>query len=144
MTGSGIAGGGRQPPSEAPCVAGVEPTTGVAPEPSGAERVFPLQGRCGGVRSNSLRLSVTNRWGRSLGSDVSWTFSVLVVNALEVDDAAVDVDDAAAAAVEVEDAAAAAAVGIEVEVEVDGERRSSSTAESMMAMTSAAVVGGGS
>ena len=36
------------------------------------------------------------------------TFLVLVVNALEVDDAAVDVDDAAAAAVEVE---------VEVEVE---------------------------
>jgi hypothetical protein len=54
-----------------------------------------------------------------LGSDVSWTFSVLVVNALEVDDAAVDVDDAAAAAVEVEDAAVGVdGPAVEVEVEV--------------------------
>ena len=53
-----------------------------------------------------------------LGSDVSWTSSVLVENALEVEDAAVEVDDAAAAvvldgaAVDVGDAA------LEVEVEV--------------------------
>ena len=144
-TGTDTVGGGQQPPSEAPGVTGVEPIrAGVAPEPSWTERVFPLQGRCGGVRSGSLRLTITDWWGRSLGSDVSLTFSVLVVNALEVDGAAVDVDDAAAAAVEVEDAAAAAAAEVEVEVEVDGERRSSSTTESMMAMTSAAVVGGGS
>jgi hypothetical protein len=98
-------------------VTGVEPATGVAPELSWAH------GRCGGLPSTLQGLSTTTVSGRDvlLGSDVSWTFSVLVVNALEVDGAAVDVDDAAAAAVEVDDAAAAAAAEVEVEVEVDGE-----------------------
>ena len=109
MTGSGAVCGGQWPPSEAPCIAGVEPTTGVAPGFSRA------QGRCGGVHSNSLRLPFTTGGDVLLGSDVSRTFLVLVVHALEDDDAAVEVDDAAAAAaaaaaaVEVDDAAAAAA-----------------------------------
>ena len=107
MTGSGAVCGGQWPPSEAPCIAGVEPTTGVAPGFSRA------QGRCGGVHSNSLRLPFTTGGDVLLGSDVSRTFLVLVVHALEDDDAAVEVDDAAAAAaaavvVEVDGAAAAA------------------------------------
>ena len=51
--------------------------------------------------------------GVQLDSDVSWTISVPVGNALEVVDAAVEVDDAAAAT-----AVGEAAVEVEVEVAV--------------------------
>ena len=56
-----------------------------------------------------------------LDSDVSWTILVPVGNALEVVDAAVEVDDAAAAAAAVGEAAVGvdgAAVEVEVEVAV--------------------------
>ena len=56
--------------------------------------------------------------GVQLDSDVSWTISVPVGNALEVVDAAVEVDDAAAAAAVGEAAVGVDGAAVEVEVEV--------------------------
>ena len=56
--------------------------------------------------------------GVQLDSDVSWTILVPVGNALEVVDAAVEVDDAAAAAAVGEAAVGVDGAVVEVEVEV--------------------------
>ena len=65
-----------------------------------------------------MPLSNTTGADMLLGSDVSWTSSVLVENALEVDEAAVEVGNAAAAAVVDGAAVGVGEAALEVEVEV--------------------------